>query len=294
MFETIRSWFRVRAHRRDFEDSMREELNFHVQQYKEELMLSGISEEEAARRARIEFGSRNRIEGDCREARGLHVFSEFFRQARYALRLFRKTPGFTVTALLTLAVCLGANLTIFAVIDSILLRPLPFPESDQLVTVFNTYPQAGVDRDGSSLTNYYERRGHIPAFASIAIYRFGTAIVGESGSTQREQITRISPDFFTTLGLGPIMGRSFKEAETSFEADNVVVITDGFWRHSLNGDPHIIGKQIRVDGNSTTVVGILPTGFRFLSSKAGLYLPRHQGPRIALRCSGIRGGMSRK
>ncbi len=304
MFETIRSWFRVRAHRRDFEDSMREELNFHVQQYKEELMLSGISEEEAARRARIEFGSRNRIEGDCREARGLHVFSEFFRQARYALRLFRKTPGFTVTALLTLAVCLGANLTIFAVIDSILLRPLPFPESDQLVTVFNTYPQAGVDRDGSSLTNYYERRGHIPAFASIAIYRFGTAIVGESGSTQREQITRISPDFFTTLGLGPIMGRSFKEAETSFEADNVVVITDGFWRHSLNGDPHIIGKQIRVDGNSTTVVGILPTGFRFLSSKAGLYLPlasrpedrtplqRHSGGNVTQMIARLRPGAS--
>ena len=278
MFETIRSWFRVRAHRRDFEDSMREELSFHVEQYTKELIRSGVSEAEAARRARVEFGSRNRIEGDCREARGLHLFSELFRQSRYALRLFRKTPGFTVTALLTLAVCLGANLTIFAVIDSILLRPLPFPKSDRLVTIFNTYPQAGVDRDGSSLTNYYERRGHIPAFASIAIYRYSTAIIGESGSTQREQITRVSPDFFTTLGLGPVVGRGFKEEETSYEADNVVVITNGFWRHSLNADPHIIGKQIRVDGNSTTVVGILPPGFRFLSSKAGLYLPLASRP----------------
>ncbi len=278
MFETIRSWVRVRAHRRDFEDNMREELSFHVEQYTEELMRSGMSHAEATRRAHIEFGSRNRIEGDCREARGLHVFSEFFRQSRYALRLFRKTPGFTLTALLTLAVCLGANLTIFAVIDSILLRPLPFPKSDRLVTVFNTYPQAGVDRDGSSLTNYYERRGRIPAFASIAIYRYGTAIIGESGSTQREQITRVSPDFFTTLGLGPVVGRAFKEEETSYEADNVVVITDGFWRHSLNADPNIVGKQIRVDGNSTTVVGVLPPGFRFLSSKAGLYLPLASRP----------------
>jgi hypothetical protein len=73
-------------------------------------------------------------------------------------------------------VCLGANLTIFAVINSILLRPLPFPESDRLVTIFNTYPKAGVDRDGASVTNYYERRGRIPAFASVAIYRYGTAI----------------------------------------------------------------------------------------------------------------------
>jgi predicted permease len=278
MFETLRSWFRVRSHRHDFEDNMREELSFHVEQYKQELMLSGMPEAEAARRARIEFGSLNSIEGDCREARGLHLFSELFRQARYALRLFRKTPGFTITALLTLAVCLGANLTIFAVIDSILLRPLPFPKADQLVTIFNTYPKAGVDRDGSSLTNYYERRGHIPAFASIAIYRYDTAIVGESGSTQREQITRVSPDFFTTLGLGPAVGRSFKEEETSYETDNVVVITDGFWQHSLNADPNIIGKQIRVDGVSTIVVGILPAGFRFLSSKAGLYLPLASRP----------------
>jgi predicted permease len=278
MFATIRSWFRVRSHRHDFEDNMREELSFHVEQYKQELMLSGMPEAEAARRARIEFGSLNSIEGDCREARGLHLFSELFRQSRYALRLFRKTPGFTITALLTLAVCLGANLTIFAVIDSILLRPLPFPKADQLVTIFNTYPKAGVDRDGSSLTNYYERRGHIPAFASIAIYRYDTAIVGESGSTQREQITRVSPDFFTTLGLGPAVGRSFKEEETSYEADNVVVITDGFWQHSLNADPNIIGKQIRVDGVSTIVVGILPAGFRFLSSKAGLYLPLASRP----------------
>ena len=278
MFATIRSWFRVRSHRHDFEDNMREELSFHVEQYKQELMLSGMPEAEAARRARIEFGSLNSIEGDCREARGLHLFSELFRQSRYALRLFRKTPGFTITALLTLAVCLGANLTIFAVIDSILLRPLPFPKADQLVTIFNTYPKAGVDRDGSSLTNYYERRGHIPAFASIAIYRYDTAIVGESGSTQREQITRVSPDFFTTLGLGPAVGRSFKEEETSYETDNVVVITDGFWQHSLNADPNIIGKQIRVDGVSTIVVGILPAGFRFLSSKAGLYLPLASRP----------------
>jgi hypothetical protein len=191
MFETLRSWFRVRSHRHDFEDNMREELSFHVEQYKQELMLSGMPEAEAARRARIEFGSLNSIEGDCREARGLHLFSELFRQARYALRLFRKTPGFTITALLTLAVCLGANLTIFAVIDSILLRPLPFPKADQLVTIFNTYPKAGVDRDGSSLTNYYERRGHIPAFARSP----STAMTRRSSVRAAQRSASRSPGF---------------------------------------------------------------------------------------------------
>jgi predicted permease len=278
MFERFRSLFGSLAHRRDFEDGMAEELSFHIEQYTEELIQSGLSPAEAARRARIEFGGRNSIEVDCREARGLHIFDELGRQLRYAYRLLRKTPGFTITALLTLAVCLGANLTIFAVINSILLRPLPFPESDRLVTIFNTYPKAGVERDGSSLTNYYERRGQIPAFASIAIYRYGTAIIGESGSTEREQVMRVSPDFFSTLGRGPVVGRAFKEEETSFATDNVVVITDSFWRHSFNQDPHIIGKKIRVDGILTTVIGILPPDFRFLSSAARLFFPLASRP----------------
>jgi len=140
-----------------------------------------VPPQEVARRARIEFGSLNSVQEDCREARGLHPFDELVRQLHYAARLLRKTPGFTVTALVTLAVCLGASLTIFAVIDSVLLRPLPFPEAGRLATVFNTYPKAGVERDGSSLTNYYERRGRIPAFAALAIFRYGTAIVGEAG-----------------------------------------------------------------------------------------------------------------
>jgi predicted permease len=296
--------FHVLAHRRDFEDGMTEELSFHIEQYTEELTQSGLSPAEAARRARIEFGGRNSIERDCREARGLHMFDELGRQLRYAYRLLRKTPGFTITALLTLAVCLGSNLTIFAVINSILLRPLPFPESDRLVTIFNTYPKAGVDRDGASVTNYYERRGQIPAFASISIYRFETAIIGESGSTEREQVTRVSPDFFSTLGIGPVVGRGFKAEETSYETDNVVVITDAFWLHSANGDPHIIGKKIRVDGNPTTVIGILPPDFRFLSSEARLYFPlasrpedrtprqRHSGGNSTQMIARLKPGMS--
>jgi predicted permease len=269
---------RVLAHRRAFEADMTEELSFHIEQYTEELIRSGWSPAEASRRARIEFGGRNSIERGCRQARGLHMFDELGRQLRFAYRLLRKTPGFTITALLTLAVCLGANLAIFAVINSILLRPLPFSKSDRLVTIFNTYPKAGVDRDGASVTNYYERRGQIPAFASISIYRFETAIIGESGSTEREQVTRVSPDFFSTLGIGPMVGRAFKEEETSYETDNVVVISDAFWRHSANGDPYIIGKKIRVDGIPTTVIGILPPDFRFLSSEARLYLPLASRP----------------
>jgi len=103
---------------------------------------------------------------------------------KFALRQLRKSPGFTITALAIVAICLGANLAIFAVIDSILLRSLPFPQSDRLVTIFNTYPKAGVENDGSSLTNYYERRGNIAAFSTLSIFRDGSEVVGETGSTQ--------------------------------------------------------------------------------------------------------------
>ena len=153
MFKRFRSLFRVLAFRRDFEDGMTEELRFHIEQYADDMVRSGVPAEEALRRARLEFGGLNSVKGECREARKLQLFDELGRELRYAARLLLKTPGFTATALLTIALCLGANLTIFAVIDSVLLRPLPFPDAGRLVTVFNTYPKAGVDRDGSSLTN---------------------------------------------------------------------------------------------------------------------------------------------
>src|SRR5207245_3060921 len=102
---------------------------------------------------------------------------------KFALRQLRKSPAFTLTALATVAICLGANLAIFAVINSVLLRPLPFPAAEQLVTIFNTYPKAGVENDGSSLANYYEPRGNITACSSLSVFRCGRHFVGGTGST---------------------------------------------------------------------------------------------------------------
>jgi putative ABC transport system permease protein len=194
---------------------------------------------------------------------------------RLAFRQLRSAPAFTVTALATIAICLGANLAIFAVIDAILLRPLPFPQSDRLVAIFNTYPKAGVERDGSSLTNYYERRGNIPGFSSLSIFRYGSEVVGDTGSTQQETVMRISPDFFTTLGTGPVMGRSFEEAETITPVENhgAVILTDAYWRGRLNSDPHVLGREIRVNGAPRKIVGVLAPDFRFLSSEARILLP---------------------
>src|SRR5438034_4443633 len=140
---------------------------------------------------------------------------------RFALRQLRNAPAFTITAVATVAICLGANLAIFAVINSILLRPLPFPQSDRLVTIFNTYPKAGVENDGSSITNYYERRGNIPAFSSLSMYMERAETVGDPGSMQQEEIVRISPEFFTTLGVSQAIGRNYNEDEMTVQKNGI-------------------------------------------------------------------------
>jgi predicted permease len=250
-----------------------------VQHYLEQATAAhaarGLSPDDARRAARLELGNVTGVREQVRGYGWENVVASLLaaRDLRIAIRGFMRTPGFTITALLTLALSLGANLTIFAVIDSVLLRPLPFPGADRLIAVFNTYPRAGVDRDGSSVANYYERRGHIPAFSSVALYRYGAATVGASGATERTGVVRITPDFFTTLGVGPVRGRGFLEQEMDPGANDVVLLTDQYWRERFNGDTNVVGRTVRIDGVQKTIVGVLPRDFRFLSSKAALFLP---------------------
>ena len=275
-----RAWsvIRAAARRAQFEDGMSEELRFHIDEYTDELRRAGVPDAEAARQARLAFGNVDNVREDCRDARGLRVVDDLRRELAYAARLLRKTPGISATALATLALCLGANLTIFAVVHSILLRPLPFPSPDRLVLVFNAYPKAGVPDDGCSITNYYERRGRIPAFASLGAYRDGNGIIGEPGSTEREWITQVSPDFFATLGVAPAMGRALSDDDMSYEAARVVILTDAYWRQHFNADRSVLGRSLRVNGFRHTVVGVLPANYRFLSSKARLYFPLYSSP----------------
>lgn len=273
MFARVRSWWHAATARPKFESDLSAELRFHVERHAEDLMRAGAGKEEAYRRARMELGGLDGVKEDCRQARGLFWVDEMRRDCRFALRLLRKSPAFTVTALLTLALCLGANLTIFAVVDAILVRPLPFPDAARLVTVFNTYPKAGVERDGSSIANYYERRGKIAAFSSMSMYSFGTAVVGEPGSTVVTDITRIAPNFLATLGTAPAKGREFTDAEMNVNTDRVAIVSDEYRRTHFGADAAVIGREIWVDALPKIVVGVLPRGFRFLSSKAQVYLP---------------------
>ena len=192
---------------------------------------------------------------------------------RQILRRLARERGFTATVLLTLALCIGANVAIYAVVDAVLVRALPFPEPARLVTTVNAYPGAGVERAGTSLPNYYDRREAIKAFASTAIWQSGNAIIGAAGSPQRIERDRVSPEFFATLGVPLAMGRTFTEEEMFYKDSSRMIVTDAFWRSHFNADPQVLGKTMLVDSLPVTVVAVLPPGFRFLSSKAQFFVP---------------------
>jgi len=204
----------------------------------------------------------------------------FLNDVRYAVRMLRKNPGFTAAAVFTLALCLGANLTIFAVMDSILLRPLPFPNARQLVTTLNCYPLSGAPHSGASLPNYYDYREKIKAFESTAIITRNSeyAIVGPPGSPYRVERDRVSPEFFHTLGVPLLMGRSFTDEEMVYARSGVAILTYPFWRSCFNGDPKVLGRTFQMDGSPTTVVGVLPLGFRYLSRRTQFYIPAASDP----------------
>lgn len=197
---------------------------------------------------------------------------------RQTLRRLARERGFTATVVLTLALCIGANVAIFAVVDAVLVRALPFSEPDRLVTAVNAYPGAGVERAGASLPNYYDRKEAIKAFASTAIIQGGSATVGDAGAPQRVDRARVSPEFFATLGVPLAMGRTFTEEEMFYKASNVAILTDGYWRAHFAADPTVLGKTFTVDSQPVTVIGVLPPGFRYLSEKAQFFVPAASNP----------------
>jgi predicted permease len=192
---------------------------------------------------------------------------------RYAFRQFAKSPGFTATALATLAICFAANLAIYAVVDAVLVRSLPFPEANRLVTIYNSYPGAGVERAAASIPNYFDRRNSIKAFTSVSIVNDGNITVGGKGSPHRVDLARVSPEFFATLGVPLAMGHAFKDDQLTYGTDEVAVLTDGFWRSEFAADPNVLGRTFLNDGIAITVVGVLPPGFHYLSSHAQFFRP---------------------
>jgi predicted permease len=213
-----------------------------------------------------------------RETQAASWLESVWRDVRHSVRVLGRQPGFTATALGTLALCIGANVAIFAVVDAIVFRPLPFPESGRLVYVYNSYPKAGVERSSTSVANYYDRRGAIKAFEAMSAYWEDTVIVGEAGSPRRVPIARVTPEFFSTLRVPLAMGKVFTDAEMTYGPDQVAVLTDAFWRSEFNADKNVLGRTMFNNGYAITILGVLPKDFRFLSSQAQFFRPASHEP----------------
>jgi predicted permease len=197
----------------------------------------------------------------------------FLRDVRLALRGLVRDKGFTAAALLTFALCLGANVALFAVVNAVLIRPLPFSNPSQLVAVFNQYPKAGVDRAGASIPHYLERRAGVAAFADAAAYRNGGVTLGDAGSPDREASMVVTPSFFKVLGISAAIGRTFTDEEATYGKNDVLVLSDSLWRQNYGSDAGAVGRKVRMDGKPQTIIGVMPPGFRFGNSKALLWQP---------------------
>ncbi len=183
------------------------------------------------------------------------------RDALRSLRLLGREKTFSVAVLVTLALCLGANIAIFGVVNAVLLEPLPFDEPDRLVTVNNSYPGAGVARASNGSVDFFQRREKIPAFEQVAVYQGSGHTVGEAGSTESVTSLRVSASFFPLLGVEPVMGRGFLEEEMVEGADQKVVLTYAAWRDYFGLSPDVLGRDLRVDGRPFEVVGVLGRDF---------------------------------
>jgi predicted permease len=200
--------------------------------------------------------------------------SALIQDLRYGARLLWKDKVLTATILATLAVCIGANATVYSVIDRVMLDPLPYPESDRLVYVYNSYPEAGAPRGSSSAPDYFYRRESVSAFEEVAQYRVTGITVGEAGEAARLGTMRVTPSFFGVLGTTAVHGRTFIEDEAEVGSADRVVLSHGYWQERFGGDPTVVGTDMRVDGRPHTVVGVLPAGFRPpTDAEARFYMP---------------------
>jgi putative ABC transport system permease protein len=192
---------------------------------------------------------------------------------RFALRQLARTPGFTIVAVLTLALCIGANSAIFSVINAILLKPYPWPGSERLVYADNTYPLMGLPEAGVSVPDYLDRRAGVSGFEDSAMY--SQASLNMSGDSQPEMIggLRATPSLFTTLGSRAALGRVFTEADSRPDSPATIVLSYGLWKSRFGEDPSVIGRTIRVNGSPVTVIGVMGQEFYFPSPKIQAWTP---------------------
>ena len=244
-------------HRSHRESEMVEEFRFHVEAYAEDLVRKGVPEKEAIRRAKVAFGGIQQTKEESLGMLGMGFVSSLIQDIRFGIRMLRKSPGFTLIVALTLALGIGANTAVFSVVESVLLRPLPFPESDRLVAIW-AMQKNKTARIATSMPEFEDYKIQSHTFEYMATTLSGWTYTW-TGQVEPHTVncTAVSYDFFPMLGIKPYLGRLYEPKE--YHVDGVqVVISYRFWRQQLGSDPHVLGRVLNLDGTAQTVIGVMP------------------------------------
>ena len=266
--------FRRAARERELDEEMR----LHVELEAEELARAGgLPQDEAHRRARAAFGSMDRYTEDLRDQRSTRPLEDLARDAAYALRGLRRSPGFAAVAVLTLGLGIGATAAIFSVVRGVLLRPLPYAEPEQLVTLWTRFlPVSGLDfpQFWVSAPEYLDYRESNRSLSHVAaLSTLGVTLTGTNAEPQRVSGALVTGDFFRTLGVEAALGRALAPADDAPGGTPRVVLGDGLWRSRYGADPAILGRTVTIDGESFEVVGVMPPGFAFPSRETVVWGP---------------------
>ena len=272
----IRGWFTRARVDQDFD----QELSSHLEMLTSENVKQGMSPDKAKRAAQMRLGGVTQLKETNRELRGLPMLETFLQDVRYALRMLRKNPGFTSIVILTLALGIGANTAIFSVVYAVLLKPLPYANAGQLVNVFETRLQDGIQKSGWSYESFKELREQNTVFSEVAGFAQHQLTLTGSGEPSVVTTSVVTPEFFTVFGAKPLAGRTFSPEDGNRGAAPVVILNENLWRDVFGADPKILGSSIQLDKKSFTVIGIMPAAFRFprLTVSEQLWIPLAQDP----------------
>jgi predicted permease len=280
LFARLRSWLDSTFRRAHLESEMDTEVRFHLDAYADDLIRSGVSRDEALRRAKLEFGAVERSKEECREARGVRLTENLWQDVRYGARTLRQNPGFTAVAVLTLALGIGANTAIFSLVNGILLVALPYAHPEQLVTITSNDPGGATYPRGA----FVAMREQVHAM-NVATYAEGHDF-NLSGAGLGEPIrvsgTYVSAEFFSLLGARPALGRTFLPGEDLAGQDSYVILSHGLWEERFQSNPAVLGLSIHLEGTPRQIIGVMPADFRFPSPKTQLWIPLHDDSRATV------------